>query len=329
MTHKSPQSRSRSKMARHLLPAALCLTIGALASLAMGQDANWDLLNYHLYNGFAALHGRFSQDLLAAGMQSYLNPVLDALYTALALGPLRHALRILAAVTGLWYGMVIFLAYRLATLLSSDVRNPGVTRPAIVTVIAATMLSVSGAATISQVGTTTEELQVAVVMLAGLLVMMQGATPHPDETWRETTSLRRVAGGGLLFGLAAGLKLTAAVYAPAALLAAMSLHSAPSSRSLRWMATGAAFVAGWLVGLTAADGWWAVMLERRFSSPTFPMFNGLFRSSLYPPASLLDGRFLPHGVLQWLFYPIFWASTPMALVSELPLRDPRLGFIRS
>lgn len=32
--------------------------LGALLSLLLGQDANWDLRNYHLYNGYAALHGR-------------------------------------------------------------------------------------------------------------------------------------------------------------------------------------------------------------------------------------------------------------------------------
>ena len=66
----------------------------------MGQDANWDLLNYHLYNGFAFLHSRSARDLLPTGLQSYLNPVLDALYAGLALGPLRDTPRVLAAVTG-------------------------------------------------------------------------------------------------------------------------------------------------------------------------------------------------------------------------------------
>lgn len=281
-----------------LLP---CLAIGAVLSVAMGQDANWDLLNYHLYNGFALLHGRFSRDLLPAGMQSYLNPVLDAVYAGLALGPLRAAPRVLAAVTGLWYGMMIFLAARLSMLLYPDR----------LLAVAATALGVTGAATIAQVGTVTGELQAAVFMLSGLLVMLQGSVP------------RRIAGGGLLFGLAAGLKLTAAAYAPAALLAAMSLHSLRSPG--RWIATTAMFSCGWVAGLAVADGWWASMVARRFASPVFPMFNGLFRSPLYPPASVFDGRFFPHDAAQWLFYPMYWAVHPAALVSELPLRDPRLA----
>ncbi len=71
----------------HLTFLVGCLALAAIVSARLGQDANWDLLNYHLYNGAALLRGRFDQDLLAAGMQSYLNPLLDALYAGLALGP--------------------------------------------------------------------------------------------------------------------------------------------------------------------------------------------------------------------------------------------------
>lgn len=286
----------------NLAGLAFCLAVGAALSWALGQDANWDLLNYHLYNGFAFLHGRFARDLLPTGMQSYLNPLVDALYAGLALGPLREAPRVLAAVTGLWYGAVVFLAARLAMLLYPDR----------LLAAAAAALGVTGAATISQVGSTTEEVQVAALMLGGLLVMLRGSAGL------------RIAAGGLLFGLAAGLKLTSAAYAPAALLAAMSLHG--DSRSLRRVATaGALFSCGWIGGFAIADGWWAAMLIIRFGSPTFPMFNGLFRSPLYPFASVIDGRFFPHGAWQWLFYPLSWAFERTASVNEAPLRDPRLA----
>ncbi|GAC1336883.1 MAG: hypothetical protein NVSMB18_00850 [Acetobacteraceae bacterium] len=289
-----------------LLYSAVCLAAGATLSVQLGQDANWDLLNYHLYNGYAALHGRFARDLIASGMQSSLNPVLDALYAGLALGPLRHAPRALAAVTGLWFGAVLILASGLARRLYRS-------RP-LSLLFAATALAVTGAATISQVGTATEEVQVATVMLAGLLVMLAGAPERP--------SLYRIAAAGALFGLAAALKLTAATYAPAALLAALWLRG-PRPRALAM--TAVAFAMGWAGAVLLADGWWAAMLLQRFGSPTFPMFNGLFRSPLYPPASLLDQRFQPHGLLQWLIHPFAWALTPAATVNEVPLRDPRLA----
>ncbi len=88
---------------------------------------------------------------------------------------------------------------------------------------------------------------------------------------------------------------------------------------------GGVFSLGWVAGFAAADGWWALMLARRYASPTFPMFNFWFRSPLFPPASVLDGRFFPHGIGQWLVYPFAWAVHPAAMVSEQPLRDPRLA----
>ena len=71
-----------------LPPLLICLAIGATASVLMGQDANWDLRNYHLYNPFALLHGRLWRDLMPAGPQSYFNPLLDVPYYVLAVGPL-------------------------------------------------------------------------------------------------------------------------------------------------------------------------------------------------------------------------------------------------
>ena len=38
-----------------------------LFSLALGQDTNWDLYNYHLYNPFALLNGKLDIDFFAAG----------------------------------------------------------------------------------------------------------------------------------------------------------------------------------------------------------------------------------------------------------------------
>ena len=202
---------------------AWCLVVGAAASVWLGQDANFDLQSYHLYNGGALLNGRFQRDLLAAGMQSYLNPVLDALYAWLALGPLQDWPRGLAAVMGLWYGAVLFLAARIAARL-----YPGQPLGA----VAGTLLGVTGVALVSQIGTSFNEVQSAAVMLGGVLALLQADRPA-----------RSVAIAGALFGVAAGLKLTAIVFAPAALLAVVSLH--PVRRSWR---VGLVFGAGWLAG---------------------------------------------------------------------------------
>lgn len=58
---------------------AACVLFGIL-SVMLGQDANWDLRNYHLYNAYAWLNDRLETDLAPAQMQSYFVPVLDVPY---------------------------------------------------------------------------------------------------------------------------------------------------------------------------------------------------------------------------------------------------------
>jgi hypothetical protein len=71
----------------NVIAAGLAVALlGGLLSLLLGQDANWDLRNYHLYNGYAALHGRLGVDLAPAQLQSYFNPLLDVLHYALMSG---------------------------------------------------------------------------------------------------------------------------------------------------------------------------------------------------------------------------------------------------
>jgi len=48
-----------------------CLAGATIASIALGQDANWDLQNYHYYNPWAWRNGRiFTWDVAAAQLQT-------------------------------------------------------------------------------------------------------------------------------------------------------------------------------------------------------------------------------------------------------------------
>jgi len=54
-------NRSKYRTEIFLFPAMLVM--GGLVSVWLGQDKNWDLLNYHLYNAWALLNGRLHVDL--------------------------------------------------------------------------------------------------------------------------------------------------------------------------------------------------------------------------------------------------------------------------
>lgn len=58
--------------------------LAGLVSMQLGQDANWDLRNYHWYNPYAFLNGKIGVDLNPGQFQSYFNPTIDLLYYGLA-----------------------------------------------------------------------------------------------------------------------------------------------------------------------------------------------------------------------------------------------------
>src|SRR5690242_5352948 len=54
---------------------AACIAAAAWVALASGQDANWDLQNYHFYDPWAWVHGRtFDRDIAAAQLQTFHAP---------------------------------------------------------------------------------------------------------------------------------------------------------------------------------------------------------------------------------------------------------------
>ena len=55
-------------------------------SLFAGRDLNWDQLNHHLYLGHLWHHGRLDRDFMAAGGQSYYNPLPYLPFHALVVG---------------------------------------------------------------------------------------------------------------------------------------------------------------------------------------------------------------------------------------------------
>lgn len=94
----------------------ICLLIGGVVSIYLGQDANWDLKNYHLYSAWAYLHHRLATDLFAAGIQSYFAPLLDLPYYLLATQWLPNSPRIVAFFMGLPYGLLLFLVFAMIWL---------------------------------------------------------------------------------------------------------------------------------------------------------------------------------------------------------------------
>ncbi|MET4676157.1 MULTISPECIES: hypothetical protein [unclassified Luteibacter] len=266
------------------------LVLGAMLSVSRGQDAAWDLKNYHIYNAWAFLHHRLTIDIAAAGLQSYFNPLPDVPYYWLGSGVLDHSPRLLAAFQGLWYGALVFVLLRIVLRHeASQGRAPGW-----MALIALT-IGATGSMTWSQAGLSTNEVPLALLVLSGYLLAM----PLPGS---GNVDWKRAAFAGLLCGLAAGLKPTAIVYAPA-LAFAVWAASGFARRAL-----GLAVLLGLasVIGFAITYGAWGLALARLTGNPIFPMFNQVFHSPWMPAESGTDKQFMPHSIVQAIFYPFWW-----------------------
>ncbi len=292
------------------LETALLLLLACCISLGQGQDRNWDLLNYHLCNAFSILDGRFARDLYPVGLQSYFSPFLDIPYYLLSIRLLPGLPRVVAFLAGVPFGLLIVVVLRIARIAL-----PAATPAEAWLAPVATAIGVSGSATWSEIGTTFGDIPVTVVALAGLLA------PLARLSRRETMQPRAMLVAGLLIGCAAGIKPTACILAPGALIA-LTL----TADSRRRAAAGAlVFCVGWAAGFALVYGWWGWLLFERFGNPFFPLFNHVFGSPWMPIDLGSDTRFMPRNALQTLFYPFFWLRGRPFVVAEVEVRDPRFA----
>lgn len=296
---------------------ATIIIAACLISFSRDQDVNYDLLNYHFYNVWAFFDHRYAKDYFAAGIQGYFDPVLDFPYYLLASGPLAHHPALLSALAGIPYGITLCLTYLLADDLVGRLGLSATWQRAVL-VICCLILAGTGAATWSQVGTTTNELTTTVVVLSAVLLFVRGF----DASGDYVASYWRPIGVGALLGLATGLKLTAAVYAPA-----MGVVVLLAPRSVR-LGLRDAFLYGAAAAavLVLSYGPWAWHLYQQTGNPFFPMFNDFFHSPWATVATIgRDVRFLPKNLLQWLFYPFYWLNYNRLTVNDLSFRDARFA----
>jgi hypothetical protein len=292
-------ARPRISTSAPLAVIAGSLVAGALYTFIMGEDANWDWQNYHEYNVWAVLHGRYGIDAVPAGFQTYFNPLVYFPWYWL-----RHFLPapVGAMIMGAVHGLNLALIWWLSRLLLGRAGNGW-------TVAAAVLLAAFGPMTLSEVGTSFSDILTAlpIIAAAGLIL-----------TAEEACRTRNTMLAGLLLGGAIGLKLTNAVFAVGA--GAALLLSASPALALLCLALGGA------IGFAVTGGAWSLMLWQQFGNPVFPLFGGLFPSPELKNSNILDTQFIPRGWLDALAYPFYWlAGIPRS--SEYYFRDGRFALL--
>ncbi len=306
---------SQGQRARTMAVAAFILVpiaMGLLA-LALGQDANWDLRNYHFYNAHAFLNDRYAKDLLPSQTPYFYNPLMDIPFYLMATHmPAKAVGFALGFVQGLNFLLIFALAH--AALI---VPNP---RHKTILCIALGVLGLMGGGGIAQIGTTFGDN----VTSLGALLSAAMIVRHGERLFaRPPAKAFAVAFAfGIPAGLVMGMKLPSVVYA-VGLCAGLFFSGKGWSR--RFLLS-FAFGLGVLAGCVVTMGYWAAFLQIHFGSPFFPYFNNIFHSPLAPPESARDVQYVPGSIRDFLLMPFIFAQSPFR-VGEIPWRDWRIPIL--
>ena len=292
--------------------------IGGIGLFAMtfiywrGPDQNWDLFNYHYYAGYALIYGRFSIDIAAASLQTFLNP----LPNLLTFGVLSH----FSFPFNAWIILgVQLLSLPLVLLIFQEMDHDFFSDKANMSGILGLLLSILAPLWWSELGTSFFDATLTPVVYVGLLFGLRGIA--------RATALQlpwsSLAIAGFAIGLAAGLKLTNAIFAVGLILAMIPLWS--YSNIWRAVQYGIICTVGLAAGF-AATSWWNVALARQWGSPFFPFYNALFQSPYFEPINFRDLRWKFHSFSE--FFGFFKdAAFGTNKTSEFAFADVRLLII--
>lgn len=280
------------------------------ATLWLGQDAAWDTRNYHIYNAWAFVTGRYASgiDLMPSQGQFFFNPLLDvAFYLLSTMLPPKAAYFILGCVQGLNIPLLFLIGW-LTLDIAGDMRKVAVCA-------ALSLLGVFSGMGISEIGTQFNDNLTSIGILLTVLLILR------NIDFLMTESCCRVLERGALFGLPAGialgLKITCLPFCFAICIAALILT--PDWRKCLRLAV--CVGTGITLGFLLAYGHWGYYLWQNFGSPMFPFFNAWFRSPLLPPNLLLDYP-TPRDASLFVF-PFHFVFNPL-LVNEIIWRDLRV-----
>ncbi|MGX4802329.1 glycosyltransferase 87 family protein [Bradyrhizobium guangdongense] len=274
------------------------MLLGALYTFTMGQDINWDWQNYHEYNVWAVLNGRYGVDAVPPGFQTYFNPIVYfPVYYLRHVLPSPYGLMILGAVHGLNLALICLFA-RVVLREAATVA----------VIAAAVVIAAFGPMTLSEVGTSFSDVLLALPVIGGFLLILV-ADRRPAACYLLA---------GLLIGAAVGLKLTNVVYAVGA--AAAVLAAARPLRATTLLAIGG------IIGAALTGGEWCLITWRDTGNPIFPLFNAVFQSREVAAVNLMDAQFMPHGLLDALAYPFYWLVGDHR-GAEHPFRDARFAVV--
>lgn len=309
VTEPLPAPGGKARRMALLFMTLVPLAFGVLAVL-LGQDANWDLRNYHWYNAYAFVEGRHGFDLLPSQTPFFYNPTIDVPFYLLA----TH---VPAWVAGFALGAVQGLNFTLLFLIAHSVILVPSTRRRVLAAAALALLGMLGGGGIAMIGTTFYDNIVSLGIFASALLVVVNINRLHTARLSKAVALAFVF--GLPAGVAMGLKLTIVAYCVGLVAACFVLSGSILRRFLLAFGLGL----GITVGLLAAQAHWMLHLWTHYQSPLFPYFNQLFGSPFAPPTSARDVQFIPADWKEALAFPFVFSKDPLQ-VGEIAWRDWRI-----
>lgn len=269
-----------------------------------GEKISLDFMNYHLYNAYAFMEGRFYTDLMPAGIHTFLNPLPDVpLY--LLIKYFNDFPRLVCFVYSSISGFLLFFFYKFCLLMLG--RKPWYW------VLFAVLAACGGYMFHSQMGTSNNDVLLNIFAAWGVYWVFRFLFVKPHQK-------SYLFWAAFIMGGAVGLKYALAPVAIASFAVLcvnfQKIHK-PWKTLLIFAALG---VAGFLV----TNGYFMWRLWGNYESPVFPFYNEWFKSPFFEEKSVNDPIFYPHNVWQWVFFPFLRFMQYEPMVSEV-LFDYRLA----
>ncbi|RSZ55960.1 hypothetical protein HF313_28520 [Massilia atriviolacea] len=282
--------------------------LAGLVSMQLGQDANWDLRNYHWYNPYAFLNGKIGVDLNPGQFQSYFNPTIDLLYYGLAT---HFPTRVTGFVMGFLHGLnfVLLIAIVRQVLHSAEPAALGGARWRLPLLLG--VAGCLGFSFLTQLGNTMGDNLTSLTVLGAIALLLR---QWPQLLAGGARAMMVAALAGLIIGAGTGLKLTNANYALALCLALLTLRASLWQR----FCTAFVFGLGTLAGIAASAGHWYWLMWKQFGNPLYPQFNNIFKAPLASQIAVADMGWVPKNALEALLWPFIFTFNSKRVI-ELPM----------
>jgi len=285
----------------------------AVAAIALGKEAGWDLQNYHWYNPYALLNDRLGFDIAVAHHATYYNPLIDLpSYWLASHGPAWWVGAFYGALFGVMVALQAAIAYH---VIGACTQVSNTTR--MVITIAIALCGASGAGAILELGNTANDVPAAIGCFIALWLLLKHYPALRSVAITRQLS-RTLLIAGACAGVSAGLKLTTDAYALGLVVATFITPITWRKRCIATLLLGI----GMLCGFLSVAGWWFWRMWEYGRNPLFPYYNHWFHSPLLVDGSYLDPSYVTDGLTTWL---LPWLMTfDSSYVSESQFHDARI-----